>query len=78
MLCLRSLAQLASITKSWVNREAALHAHVFPRFATEPEEKRCKPVWFYDWKNAPQFDPKQHQQLMSKIAAAIKQHQKIM
>jgi hypothetical protein len=30
------------------NREAALHAHVFPRFATEPEEKRCKPVWFYD------------------------------
>jgi diadenosine tetraphosphate (Ap4A) HIT family hydrolase len=55
------------------NREAALHAHVFPRFATEPEEKRCKPVWFYDWKNAPQFNPKQHQQLMSEIATEIKQ-----
>ena len=60
------------------NSEAALHAHVFPRFATEPAEKRRKPVWFYDWKSAPPFDSKQNQQLMGKIAAAIKQHQKIM
>jgi diadenosine tetraphosphate (Ap4A) HIT family hydrolase len=56
------------------NSEAALHAHVFPRFATEPEEKRRKPVWFYDWNSAPPFNPKQDQQLMSKIAAAIKQY----
>ncbi|TVQ61882.1 MAG: hypothetical protein EA366_02885 [Spirulina sp. DLM2.Bin59] len=60
------------------NSEAALHAHVFPRFTTEPEEKRRKPVWFYDWNSAPPFDPKQDQQLMSKIAAAIKQYQKIL
>lgn len=58
------------------NSEAALHAHVFPRYATEPAEKRQKPVWFYDWKNAPLFDPKQDRQLMDKIAATIKQHQK--
>jgi len=60
------------------NREAALHAHVFPRFATEPEEKRRKPVWFYDWKGAPPFNSKQNQQLMSKIAATIKQYQNVM
>ncbi|MEO1294251.1 MAG: hypothetical protein AAFW75_00320 [Cyanobacteria bacterium J06636_16] len=60
------------------NSEAALHAHVFPRFATEPEEKRRKPVWFYDWKSAPSFNSKQNQQLMSKIAATIKQDQNIM
>lgn len=60
------------------NREAALHAHVFPRFATEPEEKRQKPVWFYDRGNAPPFDLEQHQDLMGKIAAAIEQNQKIM
>jgi diadenosine tetraphosphate (Ap4A) HIT family hydrolase len=60
------------------NSETALHAHVFPRFATEPEEKQRKPVWFYDWKNAPPFDPKQDQQLMNKIAATIEQYQKSM
>ena len=59
------------------NREAALHAHVFPRFATEPEERRQKPVWFYDRKSAPSFDAKQHQPLMNNIAAAIKGYQKI-
>lgn len=59
------------------NREAALHAHVFPRFSTEPEEKRRKPVWFYDWKSGPPFDSTRHQPLMSKLAAVIKQHQRI-
>ena len=59
------------------NREAALHAHVFPRFATEPEEQRQKPVWFYDWQSAPPFDAEQHQPLMNKIAAVIKRHQTI-
>lgn len=59
------------------NSEAALHAHVFPRYVTEPEEKRRKPVWFYDWQSAPLFDLKRDQHLMDKVAAAIKQHQKI-
>lgn len=59
------------------NSEAALHTHVFPRFATEPEEKRRKPVWFYDWKSAPPLDLKRDQQLMRKIAISIQQHQKI-
>lgn len=59
------------------NREAALHAHVFPRFAIEPEEKRQKPVWFYDWASAPPLDLKRDQQLMRDIAASIQQRQKI-
>lgn len=59
------------------NREAALHAHVFPRFATEPETRRHRPAWFYDWESAPPFDSTQHQPLMHKIAAAIQQHQEI-
>lgn len=59
------------------NSEAALHAHVFPRYVTEPEEKRRKPAWFYDWQSAPLLDLKRDQHLMDKVAAAIKQHQKI-
>jgi diadenosine tetraphosphate (Ap4A) HIT family hydrolase len=60
------------------NSEAALHAHVFPRFATEPDEKRQKPVWFYDWKGALPFNLDRDEQLMSKIAASIQQRQKLM
>lgn len=38
------------------NLEPALHVHLFPRFNDEPAELRTKPVWFYDWDAAPQFD----------------------
>jgi diadenosine tetraphosphate (Ap4A) HIT family hydrolase len=57
------------------NSEAALHAHVFPRYATEPEEKRQKPVWFYDWKSAVSFDAERDRQLMQEIAKAIQRYQ---
>ena len=57
------------------NSEAALHAHVFPRYATEPEEKRQKPAWFYDWKSAVAFDAERDGQLMREIAEAIEQYQ---
>lgn len=39
------------------NLEPALHAHVFPRRASEPEELRTKPAFFYDWTMARRFDP---------------------
>jgi len=39
------------------NLEPALHVHLFPRYADEPETLRARPVWFYDWDNAPRFDP---------------------
>lgn len=57
------------------NSEAALHAHVFPRYATESEENRQKPVWFYDRKSAVAFDVERDGQLMQAIAAAIKRYQ---
>jgi diadenosine tetraphosphate (Ap4A) HIT family hydrolase len=38
------------------NQEPALHAHVIPRFADEPETLRGKHPWAYDWDRAPAFD----------------------
>lgn len=55
------------------NVEPALHAHIFPRFADEPEELRLKPVWFYDWENAPAFDADRDRPLMQAIAEKLKQ-----
>lgn len=56
------------------NSEAALHAHVFPRYATESEEQRRKPVWFYDRSNAPEFNLERDQPLMNEIAETIKRY----
>lgn len=53
------------------NTEPELHAHLFPRYADEPEEKRRMPVWFYDWKNAPRFSPEDHGVLFSRLRAAL-------
>lgn len=38
------------------NVEPALHAHVFPRFATEPDDLRTANPWGYDWSQARPFD----------------------
>jgi len=49
------------------NTEAALHTHIFPRYLSEPQERRKQPVWFYDWNNAPKFDPDRDGPLMHKV-----------
>jgi diadenosine tetraphosphate (Ap4A) HIT family hydrolase len=49
------------------NTEPALHAHVFPRYQSEPQERRRRPAWFYDWQNAPAFDLERDRPLMEKI-----------
>lgn len=49
------------------NLEPALHGHVFPRYANEPENLRTSPVWFYDWKSAPPFDPVREAGLMHRL-----------
>jgi diadenosine tetraphosphate (Ap4A) HIT family hydrolase len=54
------------------NAEPALHAHVLPRYAEEPEALRTKPVWFYDWTQGPVFDPAVHAPLMQAIGAALR------
>jgi diadenosine tetraphosphate (Ap4A) HIT family hydrolase len=39
------------------NLEPALHAHVIPRYANEPESLRAANPWAYDWAAARRFDP---------------------
>lgn len=53
------------------NSEPELHAHVFPRFASEPEGHRTRPVWFYDWQGAVRYSPAEHGQLRLQISAAL-------
>lgn len=38
------------------NQEAALHAHIIPRYMDEPERMRAEQPWAYDWSAAPRFD----------------------
>ena len=53
------------------NLEPALHAHILPRSNKESEELRTKPIWFYDWDNAPRFSADVHGELLQKIRAQI-------
>jgi diadenosine tetraphosphate (Ap4A) HIT family hydrolase len=53
------------------NSAPELHAHVFPRYATEPPELRRGPVWFYDWEAAPAYDPVEHRPLLEALRNAL-------
>jgi diadenosine tetraphosphate (Ap4A) HIT family hydrolase len=54
------------------NTEPALHAHLQPRFANEPEELRKQPLWaIWDRIKAVQFDAERDAGLMSQIREAI-------
>ena len=60
------------------NTDRALHAHIVPRYADEPDEQRRKPIWFRDLANAPKFCPERNKELMDKIALAIQKRLKTM
>lgn len=51
------------------NSEPELHAHIFPRYMRETEERRRMPAWFYDWKNAVRYTETEH----GHIRAAIRE-----
>ena len=53
------------------NSEPELHAHIFPRHASEPDDKRRMPVWFYDWANATPFSQDAHGGLLQRLRAAL-------
>jgi diadenosine tetraphosphate (Ap4A) HIT family hydrolase len=56
------------------NTEPFLHAHIFPRYLTEPDGPRAVPVWMgysQDECNSRPFDADRDRDLMRKIAAAI-------
>jgi len=38
------------------NQDPALHTHVVPRYADEPEKLRTSHPWAYDWNAGPLFD----------------------
>lgn len=53
------------------NTDNYLHAHVFPRFEWEKEERRRMPVWLYDssnWqKKETAYNPKKHDEIRNSI-----------
>jgi len=55
------------------NQDPALHAHIVPRFMSEPDEIRQGVPWEYsnEIKEANQFDPERDKELIKKLAAAI-------
>jgi diadenosine tetraphosphate (Ap4A) HIT family hydrolase len=55
------------------NLEPALHAHLFPRYATEPEATRTDQPWALAWNLAPPYAEALHGELRLRIAAHIHQ-----
>ena len=53
------------------NSEPELHAHIFPRYMTEEEERRRKPAWFYDWANAVRFSEQEHGHIVKAIRGQL-------
>jgi diadenosine tetraphosphate (Ap4A) HIT family hydrolase len=49
------------------NVEPALHAHLFPRQADEPQAMRSAQPWALDWNAAPGFDPARHQEFKDRL-----------
>ena len=53
------------------NLEPALHAHVHPRFAAEPDALRTAHPWAYDWSAARRFDPARDGPLLEALRARL-------
>ena len=53
------------------NSAPELHAHLFPRYATEPPELRSGPAWFYDWETGPEYDARIHGELQEALRQAL-------
>ncbi len=53
------------------NLEPALHVHVVPRFADEPEALRTAHPWSHDWAAAPRFDAARDAPLLRELRRAL-------
>ena len=55
------------------NTDPALHAHIVPRFLTEPDEYRKGPPWTYPKEvvDARMFDYERDKELIQQLAVAI-------
>jgi len=49
------------------NVDPALHAHVVPRYAEEPEAMRLAHPWAYDWDAAPRFERTAYHELAESL-----------
>jgi diadenosine tetraphosphate (Ap4A) HIT family hydrolase len=55
------------------NVEPALHAHVIPRYRSEPEAMHKAHPWEYDWNDAPEFDAAAAAPLVKSLRAELAQ-----
>jgi diadenosine tetraphosphate (Ap4A) HIT family hydrolase len=55
------------------NVEPALHAHVIPRYRSEPEAMQVQHPWAYDWNDAPEFDAVSAAPLIKSLRAELSQ-----
>jgi len=53
------------------NLEPALHAHLFPRYDSEPAARRHAPVWQYDWSRARPFAADEQAAYVARVRAAL-------
>ena len=55
------------------NSDPALHAHIFPRYMSEPEHFRQRPVWMYgkDERASRPFNLERDKELMKQIASFV-------
>jgi diadenosine tetraphosphate (Ap4A) HIT family hydrolase len=56
------------------NVEPALHAHIFPRHAAEPEITRSAQPWALDWNAAPAYSEALHGDLKRRVATRLLAH----
>jgi diadenosine tetraphosphate (Ap4A) HIT family hydrolase len=54
------------------NVEPALHAHVLPRYADEPQAMRTANPWGYDWNAARRFDADRDGALLAALRERLK------
>jgi diadenosine tetraphosphate (Ap4A) HIT family hydrolase len=57
------------------NLEPALHGHVHPRFADEPDALRTAHPWAYDWAAARRFDPSRDGALLEALRTRLAPHE---
>ncbi len=53
------------------NTDPALHAHIVPRYASEPAARRKMPIWLYGWSVAEDFSETRRGTLREAIAQAL-------
>lgn len=59
----------------WGNTEPALHAHIMPRYASEPDGKRQRPACMgYSWGEAPKSSDGDYSDLASKMQKFLEKH----